>query len=115
MSEYSRILGDAVKQAREKVGLTQIQLGNAIGVDNRTILNIENYKGNPKFASLYPLIRYLGIDAKAIFYPESQLESPAVRQLRTLIDSCTEAEAEAITPVVQAAIDLVRNQSKTQI
>lgn len=115
MSESSRILGDAVKQAREKIGCTQIQVGNAIGMDNRTILNIENYKGNPKFSSLFPLVRYLKIDAKAIFYPESQLESPAIRQLHTLIDSCTEEEADAIIPVVQAAIDLVRNRNKSHV
>ena len=48
MPEYSRILGDVVKVARGKSGLTQAEVAVAIHRDTRTVLNIENYKGNPK-------------------------------------------------------------------
>lgn len=44
MSELSRWLGDVFKTAREKTGLSQQEVGQAAGVDNRTILNIENYE-----------------------------------------------------------------------
>ena len=57
MSEYSRSLGDAVKRAREKSGLTQNKVAEIVDIDSCTILNIENYKGNPKMEVLYPLIR----------------------------------------------------------
>lgn len=114
MPEYSRSLGDVVKKARDKSGLTQIEVANAIEIDSRTILNIENYKGNPKMQVLYPLIRYLKIDAREIFNPEMRLESPAIRELRLLVDTCTDQEASAIIPVFQAALDMLRNtNSKT--
>ena len=48
MSDFSHPLGDAVKRARERQGLTQGEVAEAIEKDTRTILNIENYKGNPK-------------------------------------------------------------------
>ena len=115
MSEYSRILGDVVKVAREKAGLTQAEVAASIDRDSRTVLNIENYKGNPKLEVLYPLVRALKIDSREIFNPEMQLESPALRQLQLMVAECSEAEADAIIPVVNAAIDLVRNRSKLRI
>ena len=42
MPDYSRVLGDVVKVAREQAGLTQAELATAINRDTRTVLNIEN-------------------------------------------------------------------------
>ena len=85
MSEYSRPLGDAVKRARGKAGLTQNEVADAADIDVRTVLNIENYKGNPKMEVLYPLVRTLKIDAREIFNPEMRRETPSLRQLRLLM------------------------------
>ena len=67
MPEYSRPLGDTIKRARGKLGLTQNEVADAADIDVRTVLNIENYKGNPKMEILYPLVRVLKIDAREIF------------------------------------------------
>lgn len=115
MLDFSRPLGDAVKRARERSGLTQVELANALDIDSRTILNIENYKGNPKMQILYPLLRLLKIDSREVFNPEMQLESPELRKLRMLIDSCTEDEAASIYSVVQAAINMLRNNKTNDL
>lgn len=115
MPEYSRPLGDSVKRARGKLGLTQNEVADAADVDVRTVLNIENYKGNPKMEVLFPLVRALKIDAREIFNPEMQRESPALRQLRLLIEECSEEEAAAIIPVFQAVLNALRNQNATPI
>ncbi len=115
MPDYSRILGDVVKIARERAGLTQAEVAASIDRDPRTILNIENYKGNPKLEVLYPLIRSLRIDAREIFHPEMHLDSPSIRQLRLLVDSCSEEEAAAIIPVFQAALQMARNRNTKPI
>ena len=86
MHEYSRPLGDAVKRARGKSGLTQNEVADMADVDVRTVLNIENYKGNPKMEVLYPLVHALKIDAREIFNPEIRRETPALRQLRVMIE-----------------------------
>ena len=99
MQEYSRPLGDAVKRARGKLGLTQNEVADAADIDVRTVLNIENYKGNPKMEVLYPLVRALKIKAREIFNPEISRESPSICQLRLLIEECSEEEAAAIIPV----------------
>lgn len=115
MSEYSRPLGDAIKRARGRLDLTQGEVADKIDVDVRTILNIENYKGNPKMEVLFPLVRALRIDAREIFNPEMQRESPAIRLLRLLIEECSESEAAAIIPVFEAVLNALRDQNATPI
>ena len=115
MHEYSRPLGDAVKRARGKSGLTQNEVADMADVDVRTVLNIENYKGNPKMEVLYPLVRALKIDAREIFNPEIRRESPALRQLRVLIEECSEEEAAAIIPVFQSVLTALRDKNALPI
>ena len=115
MQEYSRPLGDAIKRARGKLGLTQNEVADAADIDVRTVLNIENYKGNPKMEVLYPLVRVLKIDAREIFNPEISRESPSICQLRLLIEECSEEEAAAIIPVFQSVLSALRNKNATPI
>ena len=115
MHDYSRPLGDAVKRARGKLDLTQSEVADLADIDVRTVLNIENYKGNPKMEVLYPLVRALKIDAREIFNPEIRRESPALRQLRMLIEECSEEEAAAIIPVFQSVLTALRDKNALPI
>ena len=51
MQEYSRSLGDVIKRARGKLGLTQNEVADAADIDVRTVLNIEKYKGKSLFVT----------------------------------------------------------------
>lgn len=115
MSEYTHTLGDIVKRARGKSGLTQSEVADAANIDVRAVLNIENYKGNPKMEVLYPLVRVLKIDAREIFNPEMQRESPALRQLRLLVEDCNEEEAAAIIPIFNSILSVLRERNATRI
>lgn len=115
MSDYAHTLGDAVKRARGKSGLTQSEVAAAANIDVRTVLNIENYKGNPKMEVLYPLIRTLKIDSREIFNPELQRESPSIRQLRLLIEDCSEEEAASIIPIFNSVLSVLREHHAIQI
>lgn len=115
MPEFSRPLGDSVKQARGRLRLTQNELADAIDVDSRTILNIENYKGNPKMEVLYPSIRTLNIDAREIFNPEMIRQSPALRQLRIMVEECSEQEAEAMIPIISSILLVLRNKNSRPV
>ena len=115
MPDYSKPLGDVIKSARKRMDLTQNEVADSIDVDVRTIINIENFKGNPKLEVLYPLIRSLKIDAREIFYPEMQRESPSLRQLRLLVEDCSEEEAAAIIPVLQSVVAALRDKNATTI
>ncbi len=115
MLEFSRPLGDSVKLARGRLQLTQSELADAVGVDSRTVLNIENYKGNPKMEVLFPLIRTLKIDAREIFNPEMLRLTPALRQLRIMVEDCNEQEAEVMMSVFSSVLAVLRSNSSTSI
>jgi len=51
---FSQALADSVKNARQKIGLTQAGVADCIAIDPRTILNIENCNGNPKMKYYIP-------------------------------------------------------------
>ena len=110
MPEYSRPLGDTVKNARTQRGLTKKQLADKINVDERTITSIETYKSNTTMEILYPLLRTLNIDPREIFNPEMGKESPAHYQLRTLVDKCSEEEAATILSVCETVLAALRSK-----
>ena len=108
MPEFTRPLGDAVKRARGELEITQRQVAEAADVDVRTVLNIENYNGNPKMTILSPLVRELGIDPWDIFYPELKQDESAFRQIQILLKECSDDEIAALIPVVEAALNIVK-------
>lgn len=115
MHEYSRPLGDAIKRARGKLGLTQSEVADKADIDVRTVLNIENYKGNPKMEVLYPLVRALKLDSREIFNPEMKRESPAIRQLRFMIEECSEQESAALIPIIESVLSVLRAKGAIEI
>lgn len=115
MSDFTRPLGDTIKKARTDLDMTQSQVAELIDVDVRTIINIENYRGNPKLEVLYPLVRTLKIDAREIFQPEIKRDSPVLCQLRYLIEDCSEEEAAALIPVIESVLSVFRSKHATVI
>ncbi len=108
MQDIKQVLADAVRESRTKLGLSQEKLAEHLGLDTRTILNIEAGRGNPKFEILYPLITYLKIPADTIFYPGSENEQPNLQRLLTTLKDCTDQEADALLPMVRYMLSLLR-------
>ncbi|MCL5672693.1 MAG: TIGR00270 family protein [Nitrososphaerota archaeon] len=63
--------GPMVKQAREKLGLTQEQLGRAINVKASVVSHVESGKMKPDIALARTLARYLKVD---LLVPSAELE-----------------------------------------
>ena len=115
MSEYSILLGNSVKDARKKIDLSQNEVADQAAIDVRTIINIEKYRGNPKMQVLYPLVRTLKMDSNEIVYPERKRRTPALSQLRLMIEDCGEEEAEKLIPVFEAVLSAMRSSEATKI
>ena len=115
MLDYSENLGEIVRTARSQTTLTQAQVAEKAGIDNRTVLNIENNKGNPKLEKLLPLVRVLKIDPTAIFYPEVHRNTPSLNQLRIMIEECSEEEAAAIIPILESILTALRDKNTIAI
>lgn len=115
MYDFSRTLADVVKNKRKQQELTQTKLANLIGVDTRTIINIENCSGNPKLEVLYPLLRALNIDPWEIFYSDLPLENKALRKVQSLFSHCTEDEINALLPICESVLSVLRSKNTVEI
>ena len=115
MQDYSRQLAQAIKKVRLELGLTQEQVAEKSGTDVRTIINMEQARGNPKLETLFPLIQALKMDAREIFDATAKLDAPTVRHLRLLVDSCSEEEAAALLPVMESVLAALRATRASKI
>ena len=109
MQEFAYTLGNVVKQARLGQKLTQLEVAERIQADERTILNIEHYKGNPKLEILWSLIRALGIDANTVFYPEKAHESSDMKRLQLLLNGCSDEELTLLLSICESVLDAFRS------
>ena len=109
MYVFSRVLGDVVRAAREDKNLSQAELAEKLDLDVRTIVNIENYRGNPKMQVLFPLIRELSIQPDRIFYPELEDKREMEEKLLLEIYDCDEREMTAIFTLIRSFREAVRS------
>ena len=115
MLNYAEILGDIVKKARSGLELTQSEVAERIDVDVRTILNIENHKGNPKLEVLFPLIRELKIDPSTIFYPEMDHNRAGIVQMNQLLSKCSDQEVDALLTICENILSVMRSTNAMTI
>lgn len=115
MHQHMRALGMIVKNARVQRGLSQDELAERIGADARTILNIENQRGNPKMEILFPLLRELEIDTNRVFYPEMNEPDDILVQFQLFLTKCTPEELHVLLPICQTVISVLRAQESLQI
>lgn len=60
-------IGKRIKEARERLGLTQNELGELIGVTGSAITNYEKETSHPKEPVMYKLFDALHVDANYLF------------------------------------------------
>ena len=106
MKNPSQLLADIVKVTRNDLGFSQSQVAERIDSDQRTVLNIENGRGNPKFKTLVSLFRVLKIDSRTVFNPELEPDvyfapgsPPARRYTSTLSEKAVHRHGGEVHPV----------------
>lgn len=115
MPEYSQRLAEAIKNTRLDLGLTQEEVAEKSGTDVRTIINIEMGRGNPTLKTLYAVIRALKMDARLIFDDDPESESAIARQVKSLVNECSENELETLLPVIEAVLTALRSHKGVKI
>lgn len=102
MNQSVSALGKAVRVTRKSKHLSQEALAEKIGVCKRTIIDIENNTGNPKFELLYTLVRELNLPLYQVFYPEISENLGLKNALIQELSNCSEYEMKIILSVVKS-------------
>lgn len=76
-SKIDCIIGANLKHEREIRGLTQTDLGRALGVSYQQIQKYENGKSRLSTASLYLISNFLGAPITAFFHDLETIKNPA--------------------------------------
>ena len=105
MQKRPETLGEIIKTARDKSGLTVEELTARVGISERYLYRIENEGKVPKFEVLKKLVRELAIDANSIFYPEKPSKDSEVENLLRMLSACDERSLEVVKATAKALID----------
>ena len=101
-----RPLGLAIREAREKAGLSRNDLGDKVFYGERHIAEIENVGSHPSFQLFHDLVTMFNISVDEYFYPaEKVAKSTARRQIETALDLLSDNELK----IIQGTIDGILN------
>ncbi len=84
-----KLLGDAVKKERLRRNLSQNALAEMVHVSLRTISDIENYNGNPRFENLCLLASFLNLPIETIINGEAEPMDSTMKQIIAELNHCS--------------------------
>ena len=105
MRKIPNTLGDIIKNAREKAGITIEALANKVDITERYLYRIENENKKPSYDVLYKLIRELSISPDLIFYPEKPSKDSEVENLLRQLSDCDDRSLQVIKATAKALMD----------
>jgi len=106
------LLGDLVKDKRQRLKLSQNSLAEKSHVSLRTVADIESYNGNPRFETLCLLVQYLNISLDSIILKDKSSSDPLLQQIMMELSDCTTEEKELALYALRGLLDGLRKQRK---
>jgi len=106
--EERDVLGPILQKAREDRDIRAEDLAERFEIGTRHLSSIENNHGKPSCWILFHMIRFFGIDANSIFYPEQNFFSDNRQMLFNRIKSCdgrTNAYLLTVLDAIQKFVD----------
>ncbi len=96
-------LGAAVKAARKKMKLTQMELAEVLGISLRYLQTIENEQQTPSYIILERIFERMDIPASSIFGPEEGDTTQDKERLIYLINhKCTSSDISVLLSTAEA-------------
>ena len=106
-----RPLGLAIREAREKAGLSRNDLGDKVFYGERHIADIENIGSHPSFQLFHDLVTMFNISVDEYFYPaEKVAKSTARRQIETYLDLLSDNELTIIQGTIDGILKSKENE-----
>lgn len=101
-----RAVGQSIKEARKRQGLTREQVGAAIDIDPRYLTNIENKGAHPSLQVLYDLVSLLDVSLDEHFLSagERRIKSTRRRAVEAGLDELTDQELIIVESVIDGIV-----------
>ena len=96
-----RALGQAIKKARLKEGMTREQAAGIIHIDPRYLTNIENKGQHPSLQVFHKLVTLFQISVDQFFYPNIEPDKTTRRrQLDSMLDELSDQDLMIVEATV---------------
>jgi len=109
------VLGDRIREARKRKGLTQRQLADLIGAKHNSISDWENNKNNPDPNAIELLMGALDVDANSLLGWDSKeniksdakelvdeiLNNPKINKMLSLILNISDADLNLVISFIE--------------
>ena len=106
-----RPLGLAIREARERAGLSRNDLGDKVFYGERHIADIENVGSHPSFQLFHDLVTMFNISVDEYFYAaEKVAKSTARRQIETYLDLLSDNELKIIQGTIDGILKSKENE-----
>ena len=94
-------IGQAIKQARIKQGLTREQVAEQVGIADRNLAQIENKGQHPRFQNFFGLVTMFNISVDEYFYTASE---PSVSTMRRQVDKSLNGLSDRELAIIEATV-----------
>ncbi len=84
MKELKNPIGDRIKVARERGGLSQSELAHKVGVSQKSLSQIETGKTQPRRLTLLAIEKALSLDPGSLYATDTNFR-PSPHQMRQLV------------------------------
>lgn len=102
-----KLLGDAVKEERLRRNLSQNALAEMVHVSLRTISDIENYNGNPRFENLCLLTSFLNLPIETVMKGETEPMDSTMQQIIAELNQCSDQTKRLALGVLRGLLTAV--------
>jgi len=99
------MLGEVIRIARERAGMSRSELAEKIGKTARTIMYIENNQQKPRYEVLFQLVRILFIRTDEIFYPELAHKNQDIHQINVQLLQCDKKSLQVVLATLIALLE----------
>lgn len=107
-------LGQCVRNARKRCGLTQQELADRTGMGLRHVQNIEYGLVNPSYECLDALVNTLGISANLLFHPDMSDQDAELERFIGKYLTCTKSERQLLLRTAEFMADQLIEQHAKQ-
>lgn len=102
------LIGDKIREARKRAGLTQIQLANMIFVSESYIALIEKNKRNPSTIVLSKIAEALNITTDHIlFETETRKDESFILEIKSIIEGRSNEQIETAIKLLRSYFECV--------
>lgn len=98
-------LGNAIKTARIKKGLTQERLSEILEINAMHMKNLESERRKPSIELLYKLAKVLNFSVDDLFFPEKADGQELCHSIERRLRDCSPHELRIVSATVDAILD----------